>query len=613
MCGVLAALVPGAVDPARLEAGLEALAHRGPDGRGLWISTDRAVALGHTRLAVIDVDGGAQPIASENGDVVAVVSGEIYDHERLRASLEARGHRFAGASDSEIVVHLYEELGLDFASELRGELAAILWDRRHRRLVAVRDRFGIKPLVFTHRGGALLIASEARALFALGAPAAWDRKSLLHAACHQYLPPSRTLFSGISALPAGHMLVAAGGEARIQRYWDLEAAPDGAPPRPEEIAAALDEAVRLRLRADVPIAFHLSGGLDSAVVAAIAAGHIDRRIDAFCLAFDDPDLDESAAAAAVTNHLGARLHRVAVSSDELLEALEPAAVAGETFAINGQLPAKLLLNRAVKGAGFDVALGGEGADEAFLGYAHLRADAGVATTGSPAERGLMIPEAGAALDLPVATAWLGATPGFLAAKVGFGRRLMALLSSAVSEGAREGEILEALLAETLAERGVARWPAPLPSAYLWTKLALAGYILRAIGDGAEMASAVEGRLPFLDHRFFAVARRVPIAEAIGGPIEKGPLRRALGDRLPPSTAARPKRPLLAPPLVGAPGLRDRLAAAAECLLWRREAIEELATRIADLPPPARRALDPVVCTVLSAAAIERTLRISDHH
>ncbi len=223
MCGVAAAWTRAPLSIEERRHTLQALAHRGPDGEGEWTTHDGALWLGHTRLAIIAPDDGRQPLASEDGKVHAVINGEIYGYAALRRALEKQGHRFATGSDSEVLVHLYEERGLDFVNALRGELAFVLFDEPRQRLVAGRDRFGIKPLVYAESARGLFLASEAKALFAMGVPAAWDSEAFLSACTHQYLPADCTFFAGLRQVPAGHLLIAErGASPRLERYWDLD-------------------------------------------------------------------------------------------------------------------------------------------------------------------------------------------------------------------------------------------------------------------------------------------------------------------------------------------------------------------------------------------------------
>jgi asparagine synthase (glutamine-hydrolysing) len=549
MCG-FAAVVSERVERARVERGLDRIAHRGPDGRGVAVAPDGLATLGHVRLAVRALDDGAQPIANETGEIVVAVNGELYDRD-ARASLEARGHRFATRSDSELVVHLYEERGVECVRALRGEFAFVLYDSKRARLVAARDRFGVKPLVYAERGGELLVASEIKALLAMGVPAEWDHVSFLHAIAHQYLPPARTLFRGISSLPPGHLLVAERGVVRIERYWDLP------PPSSSDAAILpeLEDAVRVRLDADVPIAFHLSGGLDSSSVLALARRPGAR---AFCVGFEHAPYAEAELARDAAEVLGASLDVVEVTQDAMVDALPDAVFHAEGLAINGQLPAKLVLSRAIAKAGFKVVLSGEGSDEALFGYAHLDRDR-IATL-APEERaaalerldrahaaqvGVMLPRE--AIELPAIERALGFVPAFLSAKAGFGRELTALLAPHARASFDRRDPFGDLVASLEPERIRARHPVE-QSAYLWTKLALAGYILRAIGDAMEMAASIEGRTPFLDHVFFERACALPIERKLRHGTTKVALREEMRGLLPEAIRLRAKQPFLAPPM-----------------------------------------------------------------
>jgi asparagine synthase (glutamine-hydrolysing) len=646
MCGVVGAF--GAALPAlgQRAAALETLRLRGPDARGEHLGP--GAWLGHTRLAIVAPADGAQPLTSEDGAVVAVVNGEIYDDARLRRELEARGHRFRTASDSELVVHLYEEHGDAFIDHLRGELACLLWDARRQRLVAARDRFGVKPLVWaTLPGGALALASEAKALFALGLPRAWDEQAFLHAVRHQYLPPERSLFAGVRTVPPAHVLIAeASAPPRLRCYWDLDAAPDVPAgledPRAaaEAVRDALDEAVRLRLRADVPVAFALSGGLDSSLVLALAARHLPGSPEAFGVCFEHPPYDERRAAQAVAAHVGARFNPVVVTQDALLDALPEAVRCAEGLAINGQLPAKHLLAAAIRGAGYPVVLTGEGADELLLGYPFLIADLAAAAPpaqaraalqallrDNPASRGVMLPDGALeAADDPGLAALrrrLGFVPTFLRAKAAFGARLLGLLDDRARARVAADDPMTALLDSPalnlpelpdLATRGA--HPVAV-SASLWARLALAGYILRTLGDGTEMAHSVEGRPPFLDHRVAELATALPVALRLRDGRPKAVLRDAAAGLLPADTVARPKHPFLAPPVTrfasprGRALLEDvlRSAAVEGVPFVDRGRVGALLDALPVLAPEAQAAAEPVLFTLLTATLLsERLLR-----
>ncbi len=628
MCGVVGCFSPeGKARDLPLDRALDAIASRGPDGRGGYLAPDGRAALGHVRLAVRDIAGGKQPIASEDGLVHAVVNGEIYDAARLRESLEAAGHRFRSRSDAELVVHLYEQHGTGLFAHLRGEFAFILWDERAGMMLAGRDRFGIKPLVYAERGGELLVASQAKALFALGLPPRWNSAAFFQAASLQYPCPDTTLFASIRSLPPGHLLVARRGQLRIEPYWDLDfptlsAAADAAAPSDEEASARFlelfDDAVRQRLDAEVPVAFQLSGGIDSSAVLAtgVACGHAPAQ--AFTVSFPGAIENEEALAGAIADHVGASLQVVAATPARLAAAWGPAVAAGEGLAVNAHLPAKYLLAKAVREAGFRVVLTGEGADEVLAGYAHFRADqegsaARVAAT-NQASAGLMLPW-GEALPLGAVEARLGYRPTFLQAKAGLGHRVHRLLRPAFLASFRDRDPAATLLDSfdipgRMAGRGRVE-----QSSYLWSKLALEGYILRTLGDGMEMAHGIEGRLPFLDHPLAEWLLALPLSCKLRGHEEKAVLRRAMGGRLPEAVRRREKHPFVGPALTGEmlTFARDTAHSAAFAAhpFCDAAAVRAALAGLPESPPAEQKALDPALFMLISAALLASGLGLSD--
>ena len=465
MCGVVA--IVGARTE-RLPAALDTLSHRGPDGRGSWRAP--GVALGHTRLAIRDRDGGHQPLVSADGQLAAVVNGELYGE--LGAALEARGHRMRTRSDSEWVLHAYEAYGEECLRHFAGELAFVLWDARRGRLLAGRDRFGIKPLFWARVEGGFAFASEAKALLALGVPAAWDPTSLRHVARHQYLPPHRSYFEGVHMVPPATAISVEGGALRAWRYWSPPEVEDPPDPRAAaEARALLAEAVQHRLQSEAKVAFSLSGGLDSAGVLALAGP----GREAFTVRFPAEGYDEAEEARQVALHLGAHLTVVQATPERLWAALPAAVGYAEGLCVNAQLPAKYLLAEAHRASGAQVVLSGEGADEAFLGYPHLWADHARGAEQAlrirdPGAAALMLPDA--PLSAPALSDALGGVPTFVSAKAALGAHLWPLLQDHLQTGPdpldRVAEDLEACR----------RQPSlPRRAAWLWSRWALAGYIL----------------------------------------------------------------------------------------------------------------------------------------
>lgn len=639
MCGLIGSLrvagAPGAWPAAsetrlRFDEALASIAHRGPDGEGQWWSEDGSVGLGHRRLALVDLEGGAQPLVHAGSrPIVAVVNGELYDEGgRLRAQLEAKGHRFATRSDSELLVHLYREHGLTCVDHLRGEFAFLLWDAQEGQLVAARDRFGIKPLVFARFGGGLHFASETKALFELGLARRWDEACLAAAFSQQSLPLGKTLFAGVEELPPGHLLIATREELKIRRYWDLDlpAEPEAAADERElieEFRRRLAVSVALRRRGDTPVAYCLSGGVDSNSVLALGADDARSPLDAFTLSFEDADYDELALAEQGAAAQCARLHCITVSPLDVLDQLDDAVQHGEGLTINGQLSAKFMLSRALCEAGYKVALTGEGSDEMLMGYAHLRRDllgedaSATLLEGNRVSAGLMLPsrEAELAPELESAHTRLGHVPSYLRAKEEMTRPLRALLRADLRSPKSAGDRLAALLARVPSDQIEGR-PPHRQGQYLWSRHVLAGYILRTLGDGSEMANGVEGRPPFLDHELFEFCRDLPAGMLLREGRDKFILREAMREQVPSSILDREKHPFLLPPLsaLREPRVRDalqaRLHAASRLPIVDSDAVRRFARDLTGFEGDTARPLDPSIMLLISAEALGRRLRLS---
>ncbi|MEM7013505.1 MAG: asparagine synthase (glutamine-hydrolyzing), partial [Verrucomicrobiota bacterium] len=490
MCAIAAVLGNTEVEP--MQRALDTMQHRGPDSAGVWAAGNEAI-LGHRRLAVRGAPNDAQPIVSERGDIAIAVNGEFYNADQIRKNLENRGHVFRTTSDSEIALHLFEECGFDCVQQLRGEFAFVIWDGPNQRLVVFRDRFGVKPVCYANRGDSWMIASEAKAIFASGfASAAWDLDSVQHSLAHQYLPPDRTMFEGIKMVPPAHFAIFQNQKPPIlQRYWTPEFAEEAVDP--EEIFRQLRESVVDRLDANIPPAFSLSGGIDSSAVVAIASNSVGRKVPAFSVSFFDGEgYDEFQSVRDAADDLGAELTPVPVSRESMVLELENAVAFSEGLAINGQLVGKFLLSRAIHQARHNVVLSGEGADEAFLGYAHLQMDSGIESSQSFGKQaGVMLPTGdGPSFSAP---SWLGNWPSFLKAKLKFAERYQQLLTHEFDQEKYVNSWLKQLCAE-------GETTFPKKAAWLWSRSALSSYILRTLADGTEMAHSVEGRVPFLDHQ-----------------------------------------------------------------------------------------------------------------
>jgi asparagine synthase (glutamine-hydrolysing) len=591
------------------------------------------VALGHARLSIIDLATGDQPIASEDEQIRIIVNGEFYGFEAIQLELERSGHRLRTRSDSEIALHLYEDVGLHCVHRLRGEFAMVLWDQRNRTLVAVRDRFGIKPLFYAWHDGALYLASEVKALFAAGVPARWDATSVSHSVeygGHQ----ARTLYDGVSQVPPGHYLIATDRHVQLHQYWDFNyPAAASVPPRPAEEYVAefrseLEEAVRLRLRADVPVGCYLSGGLDSCSVIGLAARHHPDPIRAFTLTFDRPDYDEEKEAREMASRVGAEFHPIPIGQDDLADHLGDAVYQAEAFCVNAHGVAKYLLSRAVRESGYKVVITGEGSDEILGGYAHFRRDmlmynregqdpATVATmlqqleALNPVSRGLLLPH-GATKPLEHVRRRLGFIPSWIETFAARAVKLEDLLMADFLQRHGSRDSYGPLLNELDVRAQLNGRDAVHQSLYLWSKTLLPSYILTLLGDRMEMAHSIEGRVPFLDHRVVEVVRSQPVSQKINGMTEKYVLREAVRDVVTDTVYRRQKHPFLSPPATLNPDgrlhavVQDTLrgTSLASVPFFDQKKVIDLLDRLATMDEGSRVANDQVLMILVSACILQ---------
>jgi asparagine synthase (glutamine-hydrolysing) len=556
MCGITGIVDPAAaVDPGVLAAMTATLAHRGPDDEAYFLPEPPpggpAVGLGFRRLSIIDVDGGRQPLHNEDGSVWLVCNGEIYNFRELRAGLEARGHVFGTRSDAEVLVHLYEERGLEALERVNGMFAFALWDSRRQRLFAARDRMGEKPLYWTERGGRLLFASELKALLRHpSCPAELDHDALERYLAHEYVPSPRSIVAGVHKLPAGHRLVWERGRVAVERYWDIPAAPPHPYPGEElegELRARLSEAVRLRLVSDVPLGAFLSGGIDSSSVVAFMCEHgLAAQVKTFSIGFAEPSFDESRHAHAVAKWFGTDHHEETFTAASVLDVLpEVAAGLDEPFADASILPTYLLSRFARQSV--TVALGGDGSDELLAGYPTFAADA--AASRYPVPRGLherlVVPLAS---RLPVSTA--NFSRQFKLERFLRGVHAPPAVRHQLWLGAFSPAEQAALLANPPAGDPYAEAAAlyddpsrarPLDKlTYLYAKTYLADDILVKT-DRASMLASLEVRAPFLDHTLVEFLAGVPGELKLNRRRSKLLLKGAVKGLLPPGIAGRPKK------------------------------------------------------------------------
>lgn len=561
MCGIVAIVGPN-IDARQLFSASQSIEHRGPDADGVWVSRRNQCGLASRRLSLNDLAGGNQPLSTQSGRIAAVVNGEFYDFKAIRAGLEKKGHKFATRSDSEILLPLFIEYGEQCLTHLRGEFAFALWDEATQSLFAARDRFGIKPLFYGWIGQTLILASEAKALFAAGMTAQWDSQKFVD---HMLLcnGPSGSMFRGIHQLPPGHYLKFSNGQLSIRRYWDIDFPRSGDDPgygsineAVESLRTQLDIAVRHRLDADVPVGAFLSGGLDSAAVVGLANAS-GARPTSFTVAFDEAEYDESQVAARTAKFNNVPNVPITMSFKALADSWERMAWHAETTFDNARGMARLLQCDAVRANGFKAVVSGEGADEVLAGYFFARQDY-LRSLGPGSERDMIERGAGntplvfqSAIAgqkigaIGASEAALGFTPSWLyGALSNRGNVMRSLIRPEFLSQSSNDDVVERLFADLGGFDGLQERHPVHQSLYLWIKTFLPNMIL--VIDRLEMAAAIESRVPFLDHHFVEAVQNIPLPHLFNGGIEKFPLRAAVADVIPDEIFSRSKQPFTAP-------------------------------------------------------------------
>lgn len=568
MCGI-AGFVPENYErvPERplLARMIAALHHRGPDARSVYV--EPGVGLAHARLAIIDLKTGDQPIHNESGSICVVFNGEIFNFIELRAQLMSKGHKFRTESDTEVIVHAYEQFGLDFVHELNGQFAIALWDRSRRQLVLARDRTGIRPLLYSQTNEGLIFASEAKSLFASGLlRPTLDPVGIAEVCTFWSTLAPRTAFAGVSQLGPGHLAVYRAGNLYVKQYWDWEfpGSKDGCikdlDAATDELRQLLLDSVRLQLRADVPVGTYLSGGLDSSAVTAAVQKTSSTRLKSFSVAFEDAEYDERSFQQSASKYLATEHETLVVGPGEIGAALPRAIEHIESPIVRtAGVPLMLLADR-VRECGFKVVLTGEGADEIFAGYDIFK-EAKIRRFWAHAPksrwRGQLLSRLyGYVRNSPTSRSVLG--HGFFAQGLElpndpfFAHRLRWATTSRVlrlltPEFRAQIDSQHAIVRITdLVPKPNSTWHTLSQDQYVEAHTLLPGYLLHAQGDRVAMAASVEGRYPFLDHRIIEFANRLPPKWKLRGLQEKHILRRAVSPWLPPDIARRPKQPYRAP-------------------------------------------------------------------
>ncbi len=561
MCGIAGIYSPDRLHPAApadLDAMLAALRHRGPDESGIYV--DDHAALGSDRLSIIDLAGGQQPVASEDGTLWIVYNGEVYNYIELRRHLEARGHHFSTSSDTEVALHMFVEYGPDCLNRFNGNFALAIWNTQTQTLFIGRDRLGIRPLYYTRLGDTWWFASEIKALL-VGSPAVFeiDRRSLAQVFTYWSVQTPGTIFKGIFELPPGHWMQIDANGCRQQAYWKLMFHESGERQEDEvyqeEFEELLADASRIRMRSDVPVGAYLSGGLDSSTVAALVRGEQGNRLETFSISFSDKHFDESPFQLRMADALGTD-HHIAYTTPEDVGEVFPEVIWHTETPVLRTAPAPMyLLSRLVNRHGIKVVMTGEGADEILAGYDIFKETAVRrfwARQPLSEKRPLLLKR------LYPDISSLGSTR-FTYLKAFFGRDLENTRSPFYSHAlrwnntARLHRLLEAADGQAPAwdneirlPEGFSGWSGLAQAQYLEITTFLSPYLLNSQGDRVSMANSVEGRLPFLDYRLVEFCTRLPDDMKLRGLMEKWLLKQMGRKLLPGEIWQRVKRPYRAP-------------------------------------------------------------------
>lgn len=526
-----------------------AITHRGPDDEGYYCQGP--VGLGARRLSIIDLETGHQPLANEDETVWVVFNGEIYNFAELRQELEQQGHRFRTRTDTEVIVHLYEELGTACVERLRGMFVLAVWDARRRQLFLARDRLGIKPLYYAAQPHRFMFGSELKCLLQVPdwSPSI-DLEALSHYVSLSYVPEPLSIFAGVSKLPPGHWLLVRPGRVQLQQYWELPWPERNGHERKlseeqcaEEIRTLFAESIRLHRVSDVPLGAFLSGGIDSSTVVAVLSRLSDRPVKTFSIGFPQPGFNELEHARRVAQRLGTDHHELIVQPQAIGLVEQLTAYFDEPFGDVSALPTFLLAQLARRSV--TVALSGDGGDELFAGYSHYleaRRQQVFDLLPPPLRRHLLRP-----LSERLPRGMYGKNYlRHIALESGWDRLLNSLtlplplkqelLTPEVQAQVKSldtGAFLEQAL-------GTQDGFSPLERAlYLDTKMGLPGDMLTKV-DRMSMAHSLEVRVPFLDHVFVEYVARLPLRFKLRGFTTKYILKKAFRDWLPAETLARPK-------------------------------------------------------------------------
>jgi len=574
MCGIVGTLNLNKSHPIQEELLRQMLAmirHRGPDQFGIYL--DDQVGMGSARLSIIDLSGGQQPISNEDETLWIVFNGEIFNYVELRPGLEARGHRFTTNTDTEVLLHLYEDYGADCLQYLNGQFALAIWDSRNKTLLLARDRLGIRPLFYTQTDGAFIFGSEIKAILAHPLTRAEIDPSAIDQVFTFWSTLSpRTVFKDIYQVPPGHWLLAKQGRVTIQRYWELQFPTTTDPVRGsrssnpqrslqealEEFRSLLIDSTQIRLRADVPVGAYLSGGLDSSTTAAIIRNYTNSHLDTFSITFENPEFDEGEFQLRMAGFLGTDHHIVHATHADIGRVFPEVIWHCETPITRTAPVPMFLLSKLVRENNYKVVMTGEGADEFLAGYDIFK-EAKIRRFWARQPESKLRPLLLRRLYPDISA--LPSGSGYLTSFYGIGLEDTASpeYSHAVRwrTTSRSKRFFSQALRHELGpingsedavyySQNYHNWDPLHQAQYLEVSIFLSQYLLSSQGDRVAMAHSVEGRYPFLDYRVVEFCNRLPPDLKLHNLTEKYLLRQLAQEWLPEEIWRRPKRPYRAP-------------------------------------------------------------------
>lgn len=561
MCGIVSIWLKNKpISPSDLEASLVALEHRGPDGKNFWIAPEKNVGLGHTRLSIIGINNGNQPLFNSENEIYAVVNGEFYDYKDLRAHYQKKGYKFSTETDSEIIIPLYLEYGSKMFEQLNGEFSFIIWDKRKQRMFAARDRFGIKPLFYTVFKENFYVASEIKALLPLGVKLEWNQQSvdgILRGVPSQEF----SCFKNIKQIKPGHYLIITKSRLIEEKYWDFEYKDKSIKITDQEyidlFRMKLITAIKRRLVADVPVGFYLSGGIDSSAVLALSS-QINKNLTAFNISFKNSEHDENNFARELSLHTGTKLLSIDVNTKDLADNFSNVVFHRESAVFQTNGIAKYLLSNFARKSGFKVIMTGEGADEILAGYPpfiedcinHVEHDERILLNEEMKKKDQSFIYEGDfnTLEINRIKTLLGYFPSLWKLSFDIGNVVQGIYSDHFKEFSLKQYPMENFIKNSSLFNQNNVHPVN-QSLYIFCKTFFPELVLSYLGDRVEMAHSIEGRLPFLDVDLVTFSNNLPINLKIRGLREKYILYEAVKDFIPKNIYLRQKKPITAPSMI----------------------------------------------------------------